>query len=88
MPDRMLMICVDVNLLIHAADAVTTGFVRIVANGRIMPSPLRPNHISGPRTFTRPTRLRHPWCMDCSECHVNPRNLRSRISTVPRAEGH
>ena len=64
------MICVDVNVLIHAAnaasprhsavrawlagvldshesmvipDAVTTGFVRIVTNGRIMPSPLHPD---------------------------------------------
>ena len=70
MPDRILMICVDVNVLIHAAnvvsphhsgvrawlaavlasreplvipDAVATGFVRIVTNGRIMPSPLHPD---------------------------------------------
>jgi uncharacterized protein len=70
MPDRTLMICVDVNILIHAAnivsprhssvrawlaavlasreplvipDAVATGFLRIVTNRRIMPSPLHPD---------------------------------------------
>jgi toxin-antitoxin system PIN domain toxin len=70
MPDGNLMICVDVNVLVHAAnvasprhsavrawltavlasreplvipDAVTTGFVRIVTNSRIMPTPLHPD---------------------------------------------